>query len=598
MIMYRPPKATAYIAMNTLAKSRTLMQLENDELIDVLLRGSDYFEKFCSENSVRAISIDSHSCFRENTINFKGLRLEKLFIYIAIPEETLEAIDSGNAIIKTENNTTYKLDFSDCIFKFCNITISTRKTKLVFSGTWFIDSEVILNTGKPYDLIFFNTQFANNSFRKANENATLPAGHSVFPNIETCNLHIYFNKKVGVNEPHQLNFHRCTFWDYPITIDADTQDKVEVTFTSSHVHGRRINLVGSTSRDAARNLKFIETSLISVLISISEKNATIELINCRKINKICISATPLHIIRDFNKYDHTINIRIADTSIFNSEIDLVCTCGNISNCDKLTIENSTLESSQIRLQSINKGQLVINESTFANSTLAGNDSTFSIVEVKNGIFCESLMSLEKVSADQLIIYNSHFSPPPSLINTDTTHVKIQQLSTTVSESKKIGSGRFETDIREIQPHIYAALRKLVEKHDIDQIKTELFAQNCIARYYTDLKGVKSWPFRAYKNISDFGRSLSRPLIGLLAQWALFSIAYTLLSPKNNLESGALLSTAHSLPLFGQSKFLLKNISENFEPCLMMLSLGYVQEALSLLLIFLIGLALRNKLKIS
>jgi hypothetical protein len=111
----------------------------------------------------------------------------------------------------------------------------------------------------------------------------------------------------------------------------------------------------------------------------------------------------------------------------------------------------------------------------------------------------------------------------------------------------------------------------------------------------------------FQIFSDFGRSILRPLVALICLFLtccgllLLGTAAGTCSMINKLQSILLLSTNNTLPFLSWQKQALITKSEmclfgSLGPTVGYGAMSIVQSALSLLLLFLIGLAIRNKLK--
>ncbi|WP_366656641.1 pentapeptide repeat-containing protein [Fodinicurvata sp. EGI_FJ10296] len=111
------------------------------------------------------------------------------------------------------------------------------------------------------------------------------------------------------------------------------------------------------------------------------------------------------------------------------------------------------------------------------------------------------------------------------------------------------------------------------------------------------------PYRAFELLSNFGHSIQLPLYWLLTLWCLFSIAYkAILLPNGMRETADLdllvplgLSLANTFFLFGSYRFIPDGLFEQASAWLTTLSA--LQIGISFILLFCLGLALRNRFRL-
>ena len=133
-----------------------------------------------------------------------------------------------------------------------------------------------------------------------------------------------------------------------------------------------------------------------------------------------------------------------------------------------------------------------------------------------------------------------------------------------------------------------------------------------AKFSHILNTIQYLPILIYGLSSDFGRSIIRPLLLLVGLWAICSgiflqescrlnSAPLLQANEQKIEAALLFSASHLLPIISWSKTVKGHYLEVLygEPPQLNWLINvtaYAEGVLSLILIFLIGLAVRNKLR--
>ncbi|WAJ35484.1 pentapeptide repeat-containing protein [Pseudomonas sp. GOM7] len=140
---------------------------------------------------------------------------------------------------------------------------------------------------------------------------------------------------------------------------------------------------------------------------------------------------------------------------------------------------------------------------------------------------------------------------------------------------------------------------------------QLFFQLEMAEAARTLTGTKRWLFFIYEKLSNYGSSISKPLLAYLISFGLFSCAYAALSwathclPDNQECSfnmaGIEFSLLQAIPLPGLEKMAepirSEIIANSGVISLVATALIILQKSVSLLLVFLVGLAIRNTFRI-
>ena len=153
---------------------------------------------------------------------------------------------------------------------------------------------------------------------------------------------------------------------------------------------------------------------------------------------------------------------------------------------------------------------------------------------------------------------------------------------------------------------FRRLKELAEISKDHDSSLELHAQEHRAARWHSFNTVDSILDTIYSAISNYGRSILRPLILLCFTWCSFGFMYFKLASFSNLEQVDLMalsgvSILSSLPFLtvsrdASSQFISSffNDSQNIE--LFFIAIG-VQGVISTLLLFLVGLALRNRFRL-
>lgn len=150
--------------------------------------------------------------------------------------------------------------------------------------------------------------------------------------------------------------------------------------------------------------------------------------------------------------------------------------------------------------------------------------------------------------------------------------------------------------------IYRTLKKLASQSHNQTQELEFFAEEMRAKYYQHKwKRYFIWVWW-YDHVSNFGRSIIRPIYYWFLLLAIFTPVYwshstTVTGTK---QAAFSLSLSNMLSLLPYSRTIRENAIEALykgSPGLLVDLLGVTQGLLSLTLLFLIGLAFRNKLRL-
>lgn len=163
--------------------------------------------------------------------------------------------------------------------------------------------------------------------------------------------------------------------------------------------------------------------------------------------------------------------------------------------------------------------------------------------------------------------------------------------------------KFRRSAKGSDADMYRRLKEIAvtaRDHDREQL---FFAWELKAKRGHETRGLALAPNYFYEWTSDFGRSLWRPTVGLLAVWFAFGNHYRWLASKDmdHLSDGLLFSTAQLFPFISASKGVLA------EAKVALFGTGTVgnwvntfsviEGLLGIVFLFLIGLALRNRFRI-
>ncbi len=196
-----------------------------------------------------------------------------------------------------------------------------------------------------------------------------------------------------------------------------------------------------------------------------------------------------------------------------------------------------------------------------------------------------------------------FSQVPDFQQTHFDHdISMERMS--VAYKQETTSRFLKKAARSEDASCFRRLRRMAAEAKDHARELVFFAQETRARYGHELNAFQYFPFLLYHWFSDFGRSLWRPALGLVAFWILAAEG---LYHSRYCMSGArfdayMLSLSNTMPFlsWGQSvrpDYLTTLYGETISQHPTVSVIMYGQGFLSLIFIFLIGLALRNKLRL-
>lgn len=145
-------------------------------------------------------------------------------------------------------------------------------------------------------------------------------------------------------------------------------------------------------------------------------------------------------------------------------------------------------------------------------------------------------------------------------------------------------------------HKYRVLKRLAAQSHNHAQEIEFFAEEIRAKHYQVGDAIL---IRAYDWVSNFGRRIMRPFCLLMMQFLISALSYSLLG--NQCWSAAFsLSTANTFPFAswsrtGKATAIEALYRDHWSGWVDFL--GYAQGGISLVLLFLIGLAVRNRLRL-
>jgi hypothetical protein len=152
---------------------------------------------------------------------------------------------------------------------------------------------------------------------------------------------------------------------------------------------------------------------------------------------------------------------------------------------------------------------------------------------------------------------------------------------------------------------FRRLKEVCENNKDHDLALAFNAAEMRAKRWHKTRYFASWADMAYSLLSDYGQSVSRPLMSLVITWFIFAGAYASIA-KNFLWDSCYqwlqmmgFSIVHSMPLLPIGRSVRKAAFEGyFVDCQSyVFALMTVQSLASLLLIFLVGLGLRNRFRI-
>jgi len=163
---------------------------------------------------------------------------------------------------------------------------------------------------------------------------------------------------------------------------------------------------------------------------------------------------------------------------------------------------------------------------------------------------------------------------------------------------------FQKAIEKSDSTSFRRLKKLAKDADDHERALDFFAKEMRSAYWHSITGPKLAVFYLYDWISDYGRSIFRPLVGLLVTVFLYAQLYT---DQATVSSSVFLdalkfSMSHVLPIYPGVREVHQNLGNQLfggdlvsPPWWLMVTITS-QYVLSTMLLFLLGLALRNRFR--
>jgi uncharacterized protein YjbI with pentapeptide repeats len=152
---------------------------------------------------------------------------------------------------------------------------------------------------------------------------------------------------------------------------------------------------------------------------------------------------------------------------------------------------------------------------------------------------------------------------------------------------------------------FRRLKEVCENNKDHELALAFHAGEMRAKRWHKTRYFASWADMAYSGLSDYGNSVSKPLITLVITWFIFAGAYASIA-KNFLWESCYqwlqmmgFSIVHSMPFLPTGRSVRKVAFEGYfiDSQSYVFALMTVQSLASLLLIFLVGLGLRNRFRI-
>ncbi|MCF6456912.1 hypothetical protein [Pseudoalteromonas sp. MMG024] len=150
------------------------------------------------------------------------------------------------------------------------------------------------------------------------------------------------------------------------------------------------------------------------------------------------------------------------------------------------------------------------------------------------------------------------------------------------------------------------LKELAESNKHHKLALDLHAEEIKCSRWVETKSKRTiFAEYLFQLCSDFGRSLQRPIVGLISSWLLFTLVYYQASNRDyewldKISDSAAFSFAQMLPVFSISREAKKRTLEslfNIDMPNWIIGVAGVQSFISIALVFLVGLALRNRFRI-
>ena len=248
---------------------------------------------------------------------------------------------------------------------------------------------------------------------------------------------------------------------------------------------------------------------------------------------------------------------------------------------------------------------------FTGTTIEVGKYNFEGCDFERRAFFDGLRNVEQVesfsfryaSFEKPLVLSTHNNKPfgCAVDLTDTrisSHVSLQGLNL---QPKKTTSD----DIRR-----FCRLKELAEGQKDHESALEFRAQEMRAIRRHEAKGMAWLLNGCFDKVSDYGRSELRPLVGLVGIWGIFGLVYRDLSPAvlafwPKLWEGLIFSINQMFPLIpgfresrtGALKTLFPDIPSEASSPLWLSALTLSQSLLTIVLLFLLGLALRNRFRL-
>lgn len=471
---------------------------------------------------------------------------------------------------------------------------------LRFKSNVFSDMEFLKT-----ELRFEGCTFENGSF----ENATFDCDKVAFEKCEFYNQLSFENAKF---QDVSVLFYDCNFLAFRsfslknISGTGSRFDFHSGSFTSPDWMSDVSNVEINPPRDQVMSVVFLRVKFNGCGIAIDQGNTVTPLL---PLLEIVIQRCEFQQCRielsdmQLRKFD------IKDCKI--SQTDLVFSSVTAIDFGYFSIRKNHIRESGLHIVVSDIDQLHISENLFTNSTCAFSTSVIRLhLDMSTNIFDNRPVTMKDIALRGDAVFSFcefrgglgfesvSFNTPPDLTQASIT-------------------GPFSTEFITIKdyalnstksPAIYRRLRDLATTiHDHDRETLYLSLEMKAKRHQEKNKLLKGASY-LYDILSDYGRSVGRPAGGLAGLWGLCIGIYSFAAYCENvaiqidtaLTEAALLSISTMLPFIPSSKALLsetKTFLFNSNAPAWVDALMVLQGGLSFVLLFLLGLGLRNRFKL-
>jgi len=566
--------------------------LENDECINLWLEGRDTWNKwvkknpkanvnFASQNTsiervaynhdLDDISFDGY-CFPDGHINFSNIDFGNYHVIFA-------SVNFGSGDVNFQN-----AKFGEGIVDFRDATFGDGKVS--FKKTIFGNGEV---------------DFSNANFGKGNVD---------FKEAKFGDGDVHFEKAI-FNEASLITFAFVDFGNLDVDFSEIDFGNCYVSFSQAQFGDGNINFIKSKFGGDVSfkwvnfgngEVDFLETQFNGDNLDFSYANSTFGRIsftgakfNCRiaLFNNINFSNNDVNFISAIFKEEspYFSNSSFGDANFHRTNFGNGTVNFELSNFNNCSFEYAVFGIGDVR---------------FNKSTFKGH-ADFSKLTNPNTI---NSFSFRKATFEKTIdISHNEFNCVVDFTNTSINHQLT--LDNLVCNYRRENDSTSNKVVSHDDPPRLRRLKEIAENNKDHELSLEFNAQEMrCKREHNKTKRFDVYIDAAYDKISNYGRSELKPLACLLILWIIFGLLYVLLSSFVNpfsselfwtkLSNAMSFSGAQILPFVPSSRLVMQEgvdtlFSNDLSPCVHFMAT--IQSTLSFGLLFLVGLALRNRFRL-